>query len=527
MSRSLSVPVPVVASVVACVLALGACTGGANAGDKSGSSTLVLRMAAIDPVADNPQYVGPATFVEQLELVSEGRLRVEVDTDTFAGHGPDAESDLVSAIASGEVDGGWPATRAFSAAGIDGLEVVEAPMTLTSHAAVGELVTSPLADGLLGRLDGTGVVGLAMTVGPLRRPFAVEDPLLGPDTWAGTRVRSYNSPVQDAAFQALGATPVRVGTGWLRLVGQDELDALELDVAQYYANGHTTEAGHLTTDVVLWPKVFVPAISQQRWDSLSEQQREWVSRAADLAREASVGAPYDDRVLLEELCSRGLEAHQAGDVARADLTDRLRPVVEDLADDPLWPEIVAIARRHRPDVLSDVACVPRADYEVTRRIAVPDTLAEVPDGTYRVSLSSDEVLAALGPGKSSTSGVWTLRVRAGAYELDCVPHGDSTGSDCDNTEDLHGTGFDVNPMMAGRVHGDGEVAYFVNDPQVARARSDCTFPAGIQLEQESCYPRTVDRVSWTFDGTLLAFTDLLADVGTWQLVVKPWERIAD
>lgn len=498
------------------------------ASDKAGSETVVLHLASIDAVDDNPRSAGPMEFVAALEEVSDGRLRVEVDITSFDGVEADAEARLVAAIAAGEVDGGWPATRAFAAAGLSGLEMIEAPLTLTNEGAVDALVTSPVGEELLDRLDGTGVVALGMAVGPLRRPFAVSTPLLGPASWAGRKVRSFNSPVQDAAISALGAEPVHAGAGWTRLTSAGDLDALELDVSQYHANGSSTEAGVLTSDVVLWPKVFVLTLSQERWDDLSGVQQDWVRQAAARARAASVAADHDEGPLLEELCSRGVTLHEAGAAARNALRERLEPVLRDLATDPLWPQLEQIATEHPdPGALPDVPCVARVDYEITSGIDVPREQARLPEGTYRVSLSSEDVERALGPGKESTTGVWTLRIDGPTFELDCVPHEQSTGRDCDNTEDLHGTGFDVNPMLAGHLRGSGDVVYLVNDPQLARARSDCTFPAGIQLQQESCYPRLVDRVRWSFDGRQLAFTDLVADIGTWQYVVKPWRRIGD
>ena len=57
-----------------------------------------------------------------------------------------AESEIVQAIAAGEVDGGWPTVRAFANAGIPGLQAVEAPMTITSYDAEKELVSGPVAD---------------------------------------------------------------------------------------------------------------------------------------------------------------------------------------------------------------------------------------------------------------------------------------------------------------------------------------------------------------------------------------------
>src|SRR4029450_1981071 len=89
--------------------------------DKSGGDTAVLRLATIDRVNNNGQSYGPEAFVETLEKVSDGRIKVEVTTD-YEGGAPEAESNLVKAIASGDVDGGWPSTRAFANAGIGGAE---------------------------------------------------------------------------------------------------------------------------------------------------------------------------------------------------------------------------------------------------------------------------------------------------------------------------------------------------------------------------------------------------------------------
>ena len=108
--------------------------------DKAGGDTVVLQLASIDGVNSNGQSYGVQAFVEALGEVSEGRLQVEVN-DTYGDGAADAESKLVAGIASGEIDGGWPSTRAFSEAGIAGLEAVEAPMTITSYEAQKALVS--------------------------------------------------------------------------------------------------------------------------------------------------------------------------------------------------------------------------------------------------------------------------------------------------------------------------------------------------------------------------------------------------
>ena len=124
---------------------LAACSAPAAPTDRAGGDTVVLHLATSDGEGVDPAtYQGPMEFVDALEEVSDGRLKVDLAWE-YASGAADAESQLVEAIASGEVDGGWPATRAFARAGMEGLEAVEAPMLLTSEAAIEELVSGDVA----------------------------------------------------------------------------------------------------------------------------------------------------------------------------------------------------------------------------------------------------------------------------------------------------------------------------------------------------------------------------------------------
>jgi TRAP-type C4-dicarboxylate transport system substrate-binding protein len=149
--------------------------------------------------------------------------------------------------------------------------VVEAPLTIASYAAQKALVSGPVAGKLLARLDGSGVVGLGLAVGPLRRPFAAKKPLLGPEDWKGVSFRVFNSPVQADAVRALGATPADVSFLFIDQIKDGTLRGAEFDIAGYEQIGHGTAAGNITANVVLWPKVFVLALSQKRFDSLTPQ----------------------------------------------------------------------------------------------------------------------------------------------------------------------------------------------------------------------------------------------------------------
>jgi TRAP-type C4-dicarboxylate transport system substrate-binding protein len=505
------------AAAAATVALLAACSV-APGTDKSGGDTVVLRLATIDQVNNNDQSYGPEAFVENLAKVSGGRIKVEVTTD-YGDRAAEAESDLVKAIASGEVDGGWPSTRAFANAGIPGLAAVEAPMTLTSYAAEKALVSGPVADQLLAKLDGTGVVGLELAVGPLRRPFAAEAPLLGPEDWAGATFRVFNSPVQTDAVRLLGATPVNLSFGWIEEVRAGRLRGLELDIAQYAHNGFTTEAGNVTANVVLWPKVFVMAISQERFDAFTDEQQDWVREAADNAMQVSLDATYDETTIAQELCGKGTRFIDASSDQVAALRTSLQPVLDALAADPangaLLTDVQAIAANYlEPDVPTVPEDCQQGKADRKSAGAVADDVADLPDGEYRAEITTADVTAAGLDNSDGTSGTWTLTIRRGKYQMRCRPI-DDPGIDCGGSvQDL--------PLDAGYVRGTGNTVTLVHDPELLSKLTGCKLPESGALP-DHCGPGGSVTLGWQMEGDSLRLSGELRH--GYELVLEPWQRI--
>ncbi|HEX2399352.1 MAG TPA: hypothetical protein VHJ79_05070, partial [Mycobacterium sp.] len=94
------------AAAIVLVLLAACGSGSVGVADKAGGDTVVLRLATIDPVNDNGQSYGPQAFIDALKELSGGRIKVEVQED-FGDFAADAESQVVKAIASGTIDGGW------------------------------------------------------------------------------------------------------------------------------------------------------------------------------------------------------------------------------------------------------------------------------------------------------------------------------------------------------------------------------------------------------------------------------------
>jgi TRAP-type C4-dicarboxylate transport system substrate-binding protein len=505
------------AAAVATVAMAAACASGAPA-DKAGSETVVLKLASIDDVNSNGQSFGPQAFVADLNKLSGGHLKVEV-TKEFGAGAADAESRLVKAIAAGTLDGGWPSTRAFAGAGINGLEVAQAPMLITSYAAEKALVTSPVAGELLAPLKGSGVVGLGLSVGPLRRPFAAGKPLLGPSDWAGAAFRVYNSPVEAEAVKALGATPANVGFEWVDQVRDGTLRGVEFDIAQYSRNGETTVAGNVTANVVLWPKMFVLSLSQKRFDSLSAEQQGWVREAAKQAVQTSVDSSYDETTPARALCTVGARFFWASPAQLQALRTSFKPVIDRLAADqtsgPALKQLQAIAAKFPDPLTPDVTDTCRgAGTAGAAASKIPTQVSKLPDGVFRQQVTATEVEAAGRSNNDGLSGTWTLTVRHGTYEVRCRPLG-NPGHDCGNLAT-------DNPVEVGDLRGIGAHVYFVPDATRLAALVGCKLPTS-STKSDHCGPALSYETDWKITGDELIFTGDAADVI--GLGIKPYKKI--
>jgi TRAP-type C4-dicarboxylate transport system substrate-binding protein len=487
-------------TIVALGVTLGGCGGVPPAGavDKAGSQTLVLQMASQDGTTEQYFPPGLKTFVESLAALSGGRIQVAI-TYNYTGGGVDSETNVVRATAAGDIDGGWPTVRGFANAGIRGLEAVEAPMVLTSYSALKDLVSGPVASDLLGQLHGTGVVGLGLAVGSLRRPFAAKAPLLEPGDWHGITFRTFYSPVQDATILALGGTPMDVGSDWTDYVATGQLRGAEFDIVTYAGREFGMAAPYVTANVVLWPKVFAFILSQKRWDAMTDQQRAWVHGAAAAGTQASVDASYDESALATKLCSAGVNFVNSSPSQLAALRAAVAPVIGGLAADsvngPLLAKIEAIAARYPEPEVPDVPADCRMAATPSPPPSIPTAVSSLPSGTYRVQITLADVAKAGSNNSGGETGTWTLTIEDGSYVVRCQAVAEP-GVDCGNEPANTPT-----VVETGLLRGAGQTVYFV--PSHDR-------------------PYWLD---WALSGTTLTFTDRGGGGAGKGDTYKPWTKI--
>jgi hypothetical protein len=323
----------------------------------------------------------------------------------------------------------------------------------------------------------------------LRRPFTGTEPLVSLADWSGAQFRVWSSPIQAATVAALGGEPVPVGIDWQDQVASGTLLGAEFDVAGYHAIGNIDKVGRMVTNVALYPKTMVLSINRARWDSLSEQQRGWLSDAAEQGVKAAAAFDFaaDEDRHMAALCSRGVVFDVADDDQLAELQAAVDGLINELRTDAASAELMAAilsaAQAHpepdAPELPTD--CAPAAG-------GIPATTAPIPDGIYRAENTQADQEAADSPDSSGNTGVWTLTVRGGEYSLTCRPL-DRPGIDCGHSDFTTAADYDT-VLEAGFLKGDEDSVWIVYDAAVHDRLSGCG---------SSCHELPATPLEWSLD----------------------------
>src|SRR6516164_6082538 len=119
-------------AIAASAIASG-CAGSSSNGDKAGGSssgTVALRLAFTPAGVD--QLPAVQQFVARVAALSHGTIRIRL-LPTWGSFAPDAEVQVVHAVASGTVDLGVTRSNVFDTLGVSSFEALSAPMLIDSY----------------------------------------------------------------------------------------------------------------------------------------------------------------------------------------------------------------------------------------------------------------------------------------------------------------------------------------------------------------------------------------------------------
>jgi len=321
-----TIPRVVAATAIAALglAVLGACTGPAA----QPSEPVTLTMFHIDGGPD----LDPAVdwFVEAVSEASDGLVSIEVVRgcceDTVA-----IEEDLVAQVAAGAADLGWVGTRVFEELGVEELLPLTAPFLIDGYALQESVIGSDAGRAAVGAVSDTGVTGLALMPGQIRRPLAVEGPLVEVADWAGIPIASFHSSQNARTFEALGAEPKDV-TFEERNVGIFERSILALENSLTMQDLDREDTlPYATSNVALWPRISALVAAPDSPAVADPGVRQvLLDAAAAVAARTTEFVAIDDAAIASA-CSSGARFAEASAAQLDELRATVKPIWEELA----------------------------------------------------------------------------------------------------------------------------------------------------------------------------------------------------
>jgi TRAP-type C4-dicarboxylate transport system substrate-binding protein len=309
-----------------------ACNGGSGS-DKAGGGGEPVVLTLAEGAADSSTDLAVAEFVQRVSELSGGALRIQVQPD-WGGEDPGAEQQTVRDLAAGKADLGSVGTRVFDTLGVNSFEALGAPMLIDSYPLERAVIASDIPGQMLASLGELDLTGIAILGDGLRKPIAVERPLLGPGDWLGITFAGFRSQSQAEAVLALGARPSDViGGTLLAALGNGQVQGAENNLLVYEHGSRQSVAPYVTANVNLWPKTVALMANPGRVAKLTDEQQGWLRQAAQDAATASVGLFEREDELVASVCEAGGRLANASPADLAGLQHAFAPVYASLEQD--------------------------------------------------------------------------------------------------------------------------------------------------------------------------------------------------
>jgi TRAP-type C4-dicarboxylate transport system substrate-binding protein len=321
--------------VLAAALALGATGCGAGNLDKAGNPTSKPRVLTLADGNGDTSDAQP--FAAAVWTLSHGTLQIKIEGSWRPGDAY-SETGLINDVRAGKAQLGIAASRAFDTVGITSFQALQAPFLIDNITLERKVLDSSIPARMLAGLRPSGLAGLALLPGPLRRPLGFTKPLLAVSDYKGARIGSRPSGVTADMLRALGAIPVTMprsnsGLGTAGLTGIEAHAAL-------IGQGWDLPGAVLTGNVVFGPRPSVIFMNQRAYAALTASQRGVLLRAAAQARHAGI-FQGNDAAAAAGLCQGGTLIVAASPADLAGLRAAVQPVYTMLESNPSTKAYIA------------------------------------------------------------------------------------------------------------------------------------------------------------------------------------------
>ena len=312
-----------VAAAALCLVTSG-CSGSVDkAGGAVPEPTRTLKLL-------NPRLsVEVEPFVDEVAKLSAGALVLQ-QGEQFERGSADSEVDAIKAVQAGQTDLAVVPVRAFGLVGLRSFDALIAPMQIDTMSLQQQVLSSDIARGMVSGVEGLGLKGVGILPGPMRLPAGITRPLRTPEDFSGARIAFSASAVAERSLRTLDAIPVKSG-----FEGADisSYDGVEQQIQSIAGNQYDDDVKWITGNVQLWPRPLAVVANADSFDSLSDAQRTWLTKAIQNAI-PSMAAQQRNTEELGTLCRRGkAQIIQASEAEIKQLRDGFAPVYQWLRGD--------------------------------------------------------------------------------------------------------------------------------------------------------------------------------------------------
>ncbi len=272
---------------------------------------------------DTPKGQAAERFKLLAEKATAGRVKVEVYPNSQLYK----DKEELEALQLGAVQMLAPSLAKFGPLGVKEFEVFDLPYLFADKEALHRVTEGPVGKGLLQKLDGKGIVGLAYWDNGFKI-MSANKPLRSPADFKGVKMRVQASKVLDAQMRALGANPqVLAFSEVYQALSSGVVDGTENPPSNMYTQKMHEVQKHVTVSNHGYLGYAV-IVNKKFWDGLPADIRSSLTKAmAEATTYEKAIAQRDNDLALEAIRKTGKTAiHVQTPAERAAWRAALLPV---------------------------------------------------------------------------------------------------------------------------------------------------------------------------------------------------------
>lgn len=304
------------------VIGMTACGGSTSSSSSSSSSTdvsktdapakeevLTLVSTQAGSTADSVLGQGTTKFEELLEEYSGGLIQVESYYDTELG-GIDSQ---LEAVMTGSIDVCCLGPSYLSGY-VPEIQVFDLPFLFDNYEQINATLDGDPGQYIASKFEGSGVKLMTYFHSGLRSITNSKCQINSVDDVKGIKIRVAPSETQLATWEGFGAIPMAMASSeTFTALQQGTIDSQENGLTYIYSSKIYEAQKYLSLTKHSYTSMPV-IMNQDKWDSLTEQQQEWVQKAltdaANWQRQATADA---EEQIVNDIEAYGLEVNRNPD----------------------------------------------------------------------------------------------------------------------------------------------------------------------------------------------------------------------